>query len=502
MGRPAACDKTLICKSVLLLNAIFLIGNGVFCMFFFPYIFNAVLEEKLTIQEGSPAYDAWKKPIIPTKIKIFFFSVKNPTEVENGNKPHLEQVGPFTYREESERVEEVFHENGTVSYKTRKFWYFLEKESLGLETIICSVDIPALAAAEFARGSFLNENSMYWIMKTRSSLFTNKTAKDLLFDGYSDSLLTMGSFFVKEGGVPKDKFGWFYKRNGTTWSDGVVNMATGKTDFQDVGTIKFWHGSNRTIYPDECGDIRGSSAGFTHPDLNRQYIDFFSTDICRPIRFEKEEEVEIEGIKGRRYSLDPQKTFGNENTNPENHCYHAYFKPGMHNSTGCKGGDTTLKTFVSLPHFLGADQFYQDQFEDGSLHPDPIKHSASMTIQPETSIPIQVLMRLQIILQIRSNPNIGAFFSNLPDIFLPVFWFDAEAVVTPELASQVKMITMIPEIAEVVGITSFLVGLCFLGIFVFLKLRENLRLKEESLQMKHREKVPMDVDMKQLDMVT
>ena len=27
--------------------------------------------------------------------------------------------------------------------------------------------------------------------------------------------------------VPLDKFGWFYRRNGTTWSDGVLNMATG-----------------------------------------------------------------------------------------------------------------------------------------------------------------------------------------------------------------------------------------------------------------------------------
>jgi len=502
MEKSTSCDKKFICKYVLLLNAIFLIGNGIFCMFFFPSIFNTILEEKLTIQEGSPAYDAWKKPIIPTKLKIYFFSINNPIEVENGSKPDLEQVGPFTYREETERVEEVFHENGTVSYRTRKFWYFLDKESLDLETMICTVDVPVLASAEFARGSWVNEWTMSGVMKTRDSLFTKRSAKDLLFDGYSDPLMTMGSIFAKKGLIPKDKFGWFYKRNGTTWSDGVVNMATGQTDFQDVGSIKFWHDSNRTMYPDECGDLRGTSAGFTPPDPNRQYIDFFSTDICRPIRFEKAEEVEIEGIKARRFSLDPRKTFGNEMTNPDNHCYHAYFPSGMHNSTGCKGGDTTLKTFVSLPHFLGADPFYTDQFASGSLQPDPEKHSASMTIQPETSIPIQVMMRLQVILQIRSNPGIGTFFTNLPELFLPIFWFDAEAVVTPELASQVKMITMIPEVAEAAGITSFLLGLILLGVFAFLKLRNKLLLKDKSLLMNHREKVPMDVDMKQLDIAT
>ena len=27
------------------------------------------------------------------------FSVKNPTDIENGEKPELEEVGPFTYRQ-------------------------------------------------------------------------------------------------------------------------------------------------------------------------------------------------------------------------------------------------------------------------------------------------------------------------------------------------------------------------------------------------------------------
>jgi len=498
MEKSKVCDKSKICKSLILLNAIFFIGNGVFCMLLFQSLFDFILQDKLTIHKGSPAYDNWKKPSIPTKLKIYFFNINNPAEIERGGKPSLGEIGPFTYREETERVEEVFHDNGTVSYKTKKFWYFLEEESLDLNTMICTLDIPVLASAEFARGSWFTEKSMAGMYAMRDSLFTNKTAQDLLFDGYSDSLMTAGNMFAKKGLIPKDKFGWFYKRNGTTWSDGVVNMATGTDNFKDVGTIKFWRDSNRSMYPDECGELRGTSAGFTFPDPDRQYIDYFSTDICRAIRFEKSKSVDIHGINATRFSLNPQNTFGNEETNPDNHCYHAYFPSGMHNSTGCKGGDTTLKTFVSLPHFQGADAFYQDQFTEGSLNPDPVKHSASITIQPETSIPVQVLMRLQIIVQVRSNPTIGGFFSDLPELFLPVFWFDAEAVVTPDLAGEVIMITMIPEVAEMVGISSFVVGLCVLGAFVWLQMREKLKAQKESLQMNHREKVPMDVDMKQI----
>jgi len=109
------------------------------------------------IKPGSIGYEAWKKSSIPTKIKIYLFSVKNPIDVENGAKPFLEQIGPFTYREELERVNEVFHPNGSVSYESKKIWFYLSEESVNLDTIICTVNVPIVAAAEFARGNWIQE---------------------------------------------------------------------------------------------------------------------------------------------------------------------------------------------------------------------------------------------------------------------------------------------------------------------------------------------------------
>ena len=42
-----------------------------------------------------------------TFFRMYLFSVTNPREVEAGAQPHLEQVGPFTYSEQVERVNEV-----------------------------------------------------------------------------------------------------------------------------------------------------------------------------------------------------------------------------------------------------------------------------------------------------------------------------------------------------------------------------------------------------------
>ena len=74
--------------------------------------------------------------------------------------------------------------------------------------------------------------------------------------------------------------------------------------------------------------------------------------------------VTVSGVESIKYSLYPEQTFSNS----EPGCYNGdNLSYGVHNSTGCKGGDTTLKTFVSLPHFLRADPEYVNQFTPGMI---------------------------------------------------------------------------------------------------------------------------------------
>merc|ERR1719209_164268 len=485
------------CKYFLFFNTVILLLQGLFFLIGFDPLFSAILEDKMTIVPTTPAYEAWKKPSIPTITKIYFFSVRNPKQVENGEKPDLEEVGPFGYREELERVNEEFNGDGTVSYETKKNWFFLPDLSASLDSVITTVDVPVLATAECGRGNYFMEMSNYALFQTRSGLFVNRTARALLFEGSRDSLLDVGSMFAKKGGIPMDKFGWFYKRNGTTWSDGQVTMATGSKSYSEVGDIKKWKGRNRTIYPSTCGELRGTSAGFTPVDPDRQFVDYFSTDICRPIRFQRENENVVEGVKGTRFVLNATDTFGNESTNPDNWCFNANLPYGVHNSTGCKGGDTTLKTFVSLPHFLGADPSFRDQFTERSMKPDPVRHSSSMTLQMETSIPIQVLMRLQIILQLRPNPNIGSFFEKIPEVFLPVLWFDAEAAINEEMASQVKMLAVMPTAGLIFGAISLAGAALCLLLFIYLRQKKGTNsVTPVSPKTSTAEKVEMSIDMR------
>ena len=65
-----------------------------------------------------------------------------------------------------------------------------------------------------------NAQEMSWFMQwglyeTITALdsrpFITRTAGEILFDGYDDTLLSMADMFASSADRPMDKFAWFYK---------------------------------------------------------------------------------------------------------------------------------------------------------------------------------------------------------------------------------------------------------------------------------------------------
>jgi len=103
-------------------------------------------------------------------------------------------------------------------------------------------------------------------------------------------------------------------------------------------------------------------------------------------------------------------------------------------------------------------------------------------------------MRLQIILQLRPNPNIGGFFAKLPEVFLPVLWFDAEAAIDEEMASQVKMLAVMPMAGLIFGGLSLAgAALCLLLFFV---VRRRKSSSVTPVAFVTSEKVDMSIDLR------
>lgn len=53
------------------------------------------------------------------------------------------------------------------------------------------------------------QKSLSYIMSGRK-IYTSKTVDELLFTGYSDTLLTMGKIMASDEVPAFDRFGWFY----------------------------------------------------------------------------------------------------------------------------------------------------------------------------------------------------------------------------------------------------------------------------------------------------
>ena len=140
----------------------------------------------------------------------------------------------------------VWHPNGTVTYQREKFWYFERSLSVGpLSDVITTINVPVVGSAEFVRGSFFMEWGISDMLSTlEATIFVRKTVEELLFEGYEDTVMELGSTFGEntEGdyedydmydydddddddededksdtveddkeNVILDKFGWFYK---------------------------------------------------------------------------------------------------------------------------------------------------------------------------------------------------------------------------------------------------------------------------------------------------
>lgn len=94
-----------------------------------------------------------------------------------------------------------------------------------------------------------------------------------------------------------------------------------------IGELKNWKYSNETsYYPGHCGRFDRASAGDFFPrDLTKEsIIKMFSSDLCRYIELEFEEEVVIGGLIGYKFSA--QEKFLDNGKHNFNRINHLFFK--------------------------------------------------------------------------------------------------------------------------------------------------------------------------------
>lgn len=163
------------------------------------------------------------------------------------------------------------------------------------------------------------------------------TVRELLFEGYNDTLLATASHFYPKQ-VKQDKFGWFFERNNTS-SDNLYSVYTGQSlcegGLGKLGLLHSWNGSSElTRWPADvhqsgrCRSLEDTSAGDLHPPFflqnGRRLLNFptfgsspqtpekssmrmFLGDMCRSFELDYKQPVSFEGgkLEGYRYRGGP-----------------------------------------------------------------------------------------------------------------------------------------------------------------------------------------------------
>lgn len=443
-----------------------------------------IILKNLRLMNGSISYHYWQKPGIIRLTKIYIFNVTNPEGfLNNGEKPRLLEVGPFVYRENMEKVNIKFHENGTVTYQHNKILHFVPELSVDKDIKVTVPNIPLLTLST-------QSNSLHRFLQMPLSLalrfmglkpFVTITAGELIF-GYDDPLTALANKFFPTHKKVNARMGLLLARNGTL--DEVSTIYTGHTTMEEFGLLNRLNGMDRLpFWPDSpCNNIRASEGSFFPPRkyTHSNVVHVYDKDLCRIFPLHFREMVSKDGIPAGLYTP-PDDVFDLPDTQPNNKCYcgendETCPAKGLQNISPCQYG---APAYISFPHFYKADPDLLNNVE--GLEPDKEKHETYFLIQTSLGVPVEGQVRVQLNFKIEHAPHIYSV-SKFPSIIFPIIWLqEGVAELSPSIRRWLYLATTVGEIgAPILSYGLITVGVLIL-VTMFVKTYKNVVFTKETI---------------------
>ncbi|CEF67064.1 CD36 antigen family-containing protein [Strongyloides ratti] len=417
---------------------------------------------------------AWQKPIYNMSVRFYFYSVKNSKDIySKGDKPILEEIGPYYFDERQEKMNIKFLENDTkIEYENHRFYYF--NESLSCKS--CSLDdyvvIPSVVFQKIAQYSnhFFLRNAIDVFLKTEHiSPFINITVREALFEGYKDPILRLicsQPLLSQICDVFKidQKIGFFYNKNGT--SDGVYTIDTGLKDRSKLSHIYGWNGMYGKLdttywYGEEARIIRETDGQMYPPNIDSSKpIIIFAGQACRSIVFDFEKKNNFEGVKSYMYTS--SKSMSNmQEEKRKGFCDPStprYFNNTDIQIEGCHPNgliDASVcvpdapKIYISPPHFTSCPPEMSDKFT--GISNDTNDDVTYLEIEPDTGVTIHVESRSQINLGMLNK--IFQVTSKQDNLIFPIFYMKESISMDSQTREELMHgISFFNSIAIIIGI--------------------------------------------------
>ncbi|XP_032672860.1 scavenger receptor class B member 1 isoform X1 [Odontomachus brunneus] len=456
-------------------SGVLLIIVAIVLAILFPNLIDLVLDKELVIREGGRTYKWWKDPPVVPRMQVYIYNVTNADEfLNNGEKPALQELGPYVYTQRWEKTDIKFNDNGTVTYKVKKTFVYAPELSAGSEEDLVVVpNVPMLSATSqskhAARFLRLAMASIMDILKIKP--FVEVSVGQLLW-GYEDPLLKLAKDVVpKEQKLPYDQFGLLYGKNSTM--PDLYTIFTGASDITKFGMLDRWNGKDTLGHwtTQECDSVMGTDGSIFPPHITKQTIlKIFDKDLCRTLPLVFERDVIGAGeVPGYRFAP-PENVFTSVENLPSQQCYCPAGPPcapeGTFNVSLCQYDSPVLITF---PHFYLADPALREAVT-GISPPHREKHQLYIDVQPIMGTAMRARARVQINLavsQVRDIKQVASF----PDIVFPIMWFeDCVDELPPQMRSLLKLAVDLPPIARaaVSGVIGALGVIILLGALMCL----------------------------------
>uniref|UniRef100_A0A146KWQ3 Scavenger receptor class B member 1 n=1 Tax=Lygus hesperus TaxID=30085 RepID=A0A146KWQ3_LYGHE len=416
-GPPSGCFGYLAWGCLL-----FMIG--VASLIWTPFAF--LMNERLRMVKGLPAYDWWRVPPDEVMLRVYAFNYTNTEEFMNGqaDKLKVQELGPYIFMEKLYHENPVFHDNGTMTYTAiRKAIYLPERNTLPLNDSIIAPNLALLAAASFlSDAAYIAKFGFKMLASQKKSQPFVKTNIWDYFWNVSDPLFhSMRS--IAPTLVPTVNGGILHQVYRDFTDNVTVFTQPSNGDF-NFFKLDQYNGSPRLNKYDNatCDSIQGSTEGIHYHQFVKKTdtVFYLRKTICRAVPLYFKREQVVRGMTAYRFEL-PNTTFSRP-TNPEEECYkdptYPLLPEGLTDISPCYFG---MPIATSFPHMMHATTSATDRLE--GMSPDYEKHGSVAVIEPYTGIPLTAWARSQSNLYMHDMnwyPKLKRF-SNMP---LPMFWLE------------------------------------------------------------------------------
>lgn len=461
--------KTKLCIGLIVAGALGIIF-GVVLTFVGPIIIDDQIVKNTVIDPNNKmTYTMWKDVPVPFFMSVYFFNVLNPKEILKGEKPMVEQRGPYVYRKQIQKDNITFHPNNTVSYREYRRYFFEPSMSVGNEADIITIPNMLVLGA-----GVMMEDLPYTVRLMISTTFKafkegpflTKTVGELMW-GYDSKLVEFLNKYLP-GMLPSSgKFGLFAEFNNS--NTGLFTIHTGKDDIQNVHKVDSWNGLTELSYwrTPECNQINGTAGQMWPPFMTEEStLPFYSPDACRSMELVYQRPGHMKGIPYFRY-VAPTTLFANGADYEPNEGFCPCRQSGLLNVSSCRHNSPV---FISHPHFFNADPVLLD-FVQG-LAPTEDEHGLFIDIHPQTGVPLNVSIRLQLNLYMKTVPGITET-GKIAEVVMPMLWFEESGYIDgPILNTFYTNLVVLPAVMEYMQYCFIALGLITIVVAIVVLRRQ------------------------------